>query len=271
MLSQTPTRIVVEPKEYMTMIFGGPGVGKTSWAAQIPGHYFLLTEQGVSGVSVYGSYIFSFPEFETKCIELVEGKESGWRDQRPVEVIVVDVYERLFRLAGQYICETETFIDKGVAKKYKQIEDVPWGRGYGRTTDFLVEKFVKLRLFGFGIVLICHAQDKTFEWNKQDVMTTLIDLSKVPRNGILSQCDASGYFYVEGEEKKDAATGKISSFETGRWMQWQPTFCVPNAKHRLSGFPERLKLERGVGWQTYVDTFEEYAKLETKSERIVES
>lgn len=254
-LAQTPTKIITDPRGYLTAVHGTVGVGKTSFGKQIDGHYFLQTEVGTAGVQVFGDPIFNWHDFIDKGRELVEAKKSGFKDQREIKTIVIDVLEKLFWYAGAEVCATQTFLEKGVPKKYKTIEEPQYGRGYKAAYQLLLKNLEALCLHGFGMLLLSHTKERIVKWGGEDLTHQGFDLPPSACNAIEAACDAIGCFVVEQEIVK-SEEGIVTTIEHGRYQYWQQTF-LRTAKHRLEGFPEKLPLPMGRGWEVYCEAFAE--------------
>ncbi len=257
-LVQEASRIVVDPRKYLTYVYGPPGVGKTSFCSQIDGHYFLSCEPGTSGVSIFGENILSWDDFLAKCGELVEALKSGFTDQRAITTIVIDSYDALWAQCAEVVMKTERFMVKGTLSMFKNVDDVEYGKAYKRVNTIVIEKIKKLKLLGFGVVLIGHQKEKEIEWNGQKVTTVRLALSDSAEQAIVKECDAVGWFTIEREIKKNERL-EIVSVEKGRYAYWQPAFGR-QAKHRLKNFPERLDLPLDNGWGVYEKTFREVAE-----------
>lgn len=260
MLQQTPNAVETDPRKYLTCIHGPAGVGKTSFGAQMPGHYFLKTQVGTKGVQVYGEPILSWEGFIEKCSELGQGLKEGWKDQREVKTVVIDVYEYLYAYAAKWICANQTFYENGVKQKFSRIEDVPYGKGYTRTNELLLEKLNRLMLLGFGVLVISQSKERPIKWRGQNFQAYAPNLPPTARDGLIGECDAVGFFNVEESTSKNEA-GEVIQREEGRTMYWQSTFLI-TAKHRLDGFPQSLPLPKGHGYETYLRTFQETLKGE---------
>lgn len=254
-LAQTPTEIITDPRGYLTAVHGTVGIGKTSFGAQIPGHYFSLTEVGTAGVQVFGDPIFNWRGFIEKAKELIAAKEAGFKEQREVTTIVVDTLENLFGYAGDEVCATQTFVEKGVAHKFTKIDDVPYGKGYKAAYTLLLRNLEALRLHGFGMLLLSHTKNRIVKWGGEELTHQGFNLPPSVADAVEGACDAIAQFVVE-EEIVKTEEGVVTTIESGRYMYWQPTF-LRVAKHRLEGFPEKLPLPMYKGWQVYVDAFRE--------------
>lgn len=265
MLVQQPVPIQTDPRNYLTLIHGIAGIGKTTFGSQIEGHYFFLTEKGTEGVSVYGHPILAWdtPDlnedkdktpkgFLQSCGELLQGRKA--EGVRQVKMVVVDTIENLIELAGVWICKNRTFPEKGVHHKFDYIDDVPWGKGYKAASQLILGKLNKLMLEGFGVLLISHTAERHVKWAGQDLTKYGPNLTPKTERYIVDACGAVGHFVIDQTTKKDEE-GKIVKVEEGRYAFWQPAF-LRVAKHRLTAFPEKLELHRDTMWPDYCATFE---------------
>ena len=269
MLQQVPSEIVTDPRKYLTLIYGIAGVGKTEFASQIPGHYFFCTEAGTEGVRIFGDPILSWDGFLDKCDEVVAVKNAGWKDpegkaMREILTIVVDTYENLYSYGGDWICKHQTFPQKGAQLKVTRIEDAPYGKGYTRTNELLIGKLNKLMLSGFGVLVISHSKERPVTWRGQESQAYGPKLPPSAADGIIDACGAVSFFNTEEKTDKDAE-GIITRVEEGRYMYWQNSFLI-RAKHRLPGFPAKLPLPRRLGYQTYLDAFENTLRSKESAE-----
>lgn len=265
-LAQEPTPVVTDPRGYMTALIAGPGVGKTSFCAQIPGHYFFYTPNaGTEAVQVFGDPILTWKGFIEKAGELIEAKKNNFKDQRKVEVCIIDTLGDLFGYAGIEVCATQTFLEKGVPRKYAKVDDVMWGKGFKAAYELLLRNLGTLHLNGFGIFLVSHTKERIVKWAGDDYHHRGFNLPPSAANAIQAACGAIGHFVIEEEIKRNDAR-EIVKIEQGRFMYWQPSF-LRLAKHRLKGFPEKLPLPMDKGWETYCKAFKETVE-KIKSGRV---
>ena len=252
-LAQEPTPRIVDPRSYLSCLYGESGVGKTTFGSTVDGHYFLFTEAGGSGVSVYGESVVDWPTFLAKGAELIKAKNAGWEGQREIKTVFIDTIDSLLEYAGDWICQNETFVEQGKASKFSKIDDVPWGKGYKRLAQLVLSKIQRLRLAGFGVFLIGHQKERIVKWRGQDLTRVGFNMTPSVADTFQAACDAIGYAAVEETVQKGAA-GEVESVETGRYVYWQPTF-LRLAKHRLRGFPARVEFKLDTAWDSYVEAF----------------
>lgn len=262
-IRQTASKIVQDPRKYLTLVYGDAGVGKTTFCSQIPGHYFVITEAGTHGVEVVGHQIFSWNEFLETCALICEQKLRGWKDKednpvREVTTFVIDDIEHLFWLCGEHICATTSFMDSGKLIKYDRIEDVGWGKGYKRACEYLLKPLNKLLLKGFGMVITGHVRTREIKWRGQPMTTYNIALPPSVAQAIIDACGAVGYMTIEETYKKDGNNNVITT-EKERRCYWQKEF-LRESKHKLANFPEYTLLNHdkrkgSLGWENYLTAF----------------
>lgn len=275
-LSQVTTEIVTDPREYLTCIYGDAGVGKTTWCKQIPGHYFAICEVGTQGLEVFGHKIIAWSTQETDdedrpmgfrqlIGELIQAKKDGWKDQREIQVLIIDTLDKLIDMLGVFLCQTTKFMDNGVLTKYDRISDVTWGKGYARIREYFIRAINHLMLQGFGVVLVSHVKERQIKWRGQAVTAYGLSLAGSIAEAIMSEVSALGYCGLELDTRKNEE-GEIESIEQERFISWDGPFLRP-AKHRLEQFPKTtpLKLDTGVegelnGYKLYVAAFKEAAE-----------
>jgi len=135
------------------LLYGGEGIGKSSWASDIPGAIFLSTENGLDELDCE-----SFPKVNSYR-EFLENLEALQDDKSPYRAIVIDTMTNLERLIQEYVCSSEGGM--------KSIEVV--GGGYGKGYTFVAEEVKRLTLAfdslhdkGWGIFILAHSKAETF-------------------------------------------------------------------------------------------------------------
>lgn len=130
---------------FRILVYGVPGIGKTTFASHAPSALIVQLEKGAHRLNcAKTSHVKSFEEFLRFLWEV--------KDNDKYETIVLDSLDALERLATLKICKEE-----GVAK----ISDVPYGRGWAMVGDLMnnvLEKLDVIQECGKNIILIAHSK-----------------------------------------------------------------------------------------------------------------
>ena len=133
------------------LVYGPEGVGKTTFAAQMPGAVFIDTEGSTKHMDVAR---FDAPDDLTDVIDqlnyvLGHPKEIG--------TVVIDTVDWLEKLIFNMVC---------VEKKIQNIEDIGYGKGYVYAKQKMQQLLEMMQLIvdaGVNVCLVCHSMIRKFE------------------------------------------------------------------------------------------------------------
>ena len=133
------------------LVYGPEGVGKTTFAAQMPGAVFIDTEGSTKHMDVAR---FDPPEDITDVIE-----QLNYVLGHPQEIgtVVIDTVDWLEKLIFNAVC---------VEKKIQNIEDIGYGKGYvyaKQKMQQILELLDAIVARGVHVVLVCHSMIRKFE------------------------------------------------------------------------------------------------------------
>jgi len=142
------------PSPLRILVYGTPGIGKTTWAARIPGALFLSCEDGGGDMDYARIDLGRWADL-TGTLEEIErdGLPDGYR------ALVLDTVNGFAEKCGEYICHKA---------RVDSLEEV--GGGFGKGFTAVQEEQAKCRdildriraKYSVHIVLIGHAHVKTF-------------------------------------------------------------------------------------------------------------
>ena len=226
--SNEPLRIVVT---------GGPGVGKTTFAAGAPGVVFLLaTVEGAGDLDIPRIPIGSWAALRAAVRQLST-------EEHPYRTVVIDTVDAMERLCWEFLCAKD-----GV----ESISDVKKGFQNGFTfaveeQQGLIADLDKLRAKGIAIIVLAHTMVKRYD----DPEGSPYDRHQLAMNDKASKlwtnwADAVLFAaldvrIVEGTAKTEKDKGKARDVKPARLL-WTEERAAYTAKNRQN-LPESIPLD----------------------------
>ncbi len=141
MLAKVITGPVKKP--HHILVFGGEGVGKSTWASQFPKPIFLSIEDGSNHLDVARLFPKSTTDILATIAELI-------KSDHPYETLVLDSADHLEIIIWGEVCK-----DSGKPN----IADIPWGGGYVQALNRWKEIIEALKILRerMNIVWIAHS------------------------------------------------------------------------------------------------------------------
>jgi hypothetical protein len=135
------------------LLYGRSKIGKSTWASKIPNAVFLVTDPGLDEIAAFKvpaeGVMKSWKELLEACREIAEGKH-------PFKTIIIDSIDIAYQLCCQQICEDHQ-------EKFWTDGDLAYGKGPAKIRNEMYRMLLKLCQLPYGLVLISHSMEKTFE------------------------------------------------------------------------------------------------------------
>lgn len=236
-LSLNDVKTVTADRPPCVLIYGQPGIGKTTLASEFPDPIFLQVEVGTPK----GKKLASFGHLDTldKVYEAIAALDN---DDHEFRTLVLDSVTALEEAIWAYLC---------AKNKWATLETPGYGRGYKEALTEFRKVLTKIKDLGhrrgMAVVLIAHAKIAEFPDPIAGAYSRLQpDIHKECAQELESEMDAilalkTDVDIVEAQGKGDIATGgdQVYAYCRGR----------PNilAKNRFR-MPPKLKINEGSGF-----------------------
>ena len=173
---------------YTVLLYGQPKTGKTTTAAQFPQALLCAFETGYLAIpGVIAQPVNKWSEFK----QILKQLDSDQAHQQ-FKNVIVDTVDIAYDLCEKYVCN-----QNGVST----IGDLAYGKGYALAKKEFDEALRRIPQMGYGLVMISHAQDKTFKDENGDEYQQIVPtLANQPRLVVDRMSDIIGYAHPFQEE-----------------------------------------------------------------------
>ncbi|MCU0659683.1 MAG: ATP-binding protein [Polyangiaceae bacterium] len=218
-------------------LFGVPGVGKSTFAAQAPNPIFLCAEDGAGFLDAQ-----AFPKV-LSWQDALDAIEVLLREEHPFKTLVIDTLDALESLCWEHVCRMH---GNG---KTRSIEDFGYGRGYQHaveTWEQLLRRLEQLQAKrGMHLVLIAHAVARDHKDPDHDAWKRwTMKLHSKSADVIAGWVDAVLFAAPEMVAKKEGL--KTRGFATGERLLYTQAAGSHEGKNRY-GLPPSMPLD----WSTF--------------------
>lgn len=215
LLDIAPHQVSRDMRGYSVFFYGEPKSGKTTIASRFPNHLILAFEKGYSAIpGAMAQPVNSWGEFKKLLRQL---KDPQVKEK--FETIIVDTVDIAWDYVEKYICANNN-VDA--------LTDVPWGKGFKFAAKEFDESLRMIVQLGYGLVLISHAEDKSFtDESGKEYNQIVPTLDKRPRNIVSRLCDIIGYARSVQDEAGNLST-KLFLRGTPRFMAGSRFKYIPD-------------------------------------------
>lgn len=238
-------------KNIKMVLYGEPGVGKSTFAAGAPRTFFITTDGNYE-------YLEDFcgmrAEDHQQCFSWAEMKKAFARDFNNYDTIVVDLLEDSYLWADNEFCRDN---------KLLHISDLGYGKGYGILGNEFFIEYQKLLALPKNIILIMHGVTEVLK-DRRGVEYSKYGPSKLLRDKIVTQLEGRVRFFVRAYA--EASEGPDGRLQTKRYLSLSPDGHTEYGITRglSSDAPHSIPLD----WNAFVTTIDQYTLKADQPERV---
>ena len=193
LLNLEPHKVSRDLSGYITYIYGPKKIGKTTFAAQMPGMLLCAFEKGYNALAgVIAQDITNWGEMRMVAAQLKKPEVK-----KKFKGVAIDTIDIAVDLATKYVCGREN-VDT--------ISQIPWGGGWTMVKKELEECFRSITQAGYAVIFISHDKDKTFKKEDGTEFNQIVPTISATYNEIISgMVDIYGYAHsiiVDGQPKR---------------------------------------------------------------------
>ena len=205
-------------EENLTLIYGAPKVGKSTFCSGLDNPLFLDTESGLNNLEVYKIGIDSWETFKEAYKEL-----KAQQGKLPFNTLVIDTIDNLWQMCSDYICK---------ANKVVHESELEWGKGYAMIKREFNMALAAYRQLGMGVIYTSHAEAREITTRVGKYNRYEPTMAKKCAEAILPSVDF--ILYAESQESKDGTENRVIHTKPSKY--W-------NAGDRTGKLPEEIPLD----------------------------
>lgn len=220
-LAETP-----QLNKLVWMIYGAPGIGKSTLFSKFKNALFLYTDPGLSFISGFKNPVESWKAFKDAVKELMAEKTPRYG------IVVVDTVDLLWAQCVDHICR---------ARGIEHQSDEAWGKGYDmieREFKVPIQQLCMLKDRGCGVAFISHATEVEIRGRIVKTSKVVPTLAKKARGIVMPLCDVVGYCGFSLAQNQDV------DLDSPRYLFFKPDETL-EAKDRTKVLPNKCLLDIG--------------------------
>jgi len=178
--------------------------------------------------------VHSWDEFLDFASLVETDKPTTFGDGNPIQTIVIDVVDLLFRM-----CQEDTCSTLGIESPSELSHGKGWDRLYGE----FVRVISKMRRWPYGLVVISHERDREFKTKGKQTHRKEPDIGQGGFRALSSLSDLILYAHSNEHTIIDKATGEIQGTEEKRTLLCHPTSWAVAGGRMSHLLPEMIELD----------------------------
>lgn len=214
------SEITAELDKAFWVVYGPPGVGKSTFVSEFPDPIFATTEQAHRHLNIFNRPISGWKDFQMFVLEMQSKDGARFRS------IGVDTVDLLYKMCLEQVCS-----DNGM----EHPSDEEWGKGYDLVNTAFQREIIKLTLLSKGIFFVSHSKTKDVTARNMKYTKTVPSMSNGCHKIILPLVDIEAYIGFSSND----VSHRAAIFEPRESLE---------AKDRFGRFPKEVVLPKGKSY-----------------------
>lgn len=206
-------------EDEITLIYGAPKIGKSTFCAGFENALFLDTETGLKNLSTYRVSIDSWETFISTYADLKAQVQSG---KCPFKPLIFDTIDNLYQMCMDYICKKNGL---------KHPSDLEYGKGWNMVRQEFNVAMQAYKALDLGVIYVSHADSTEIKSRVGSYTRYDVSMPGQANKIIVPSCDI--IMFAHAIQDKDGS--EIRVLETKPSQFW-------NAGDRTGKLPETLPL-----------------------------
>lgn len=220
-------------EDMITLIYGAPKVGKSTFCSQFDSPLFLDSEAGLRSLSTYNVSIGSWEDVIEVYKELLALKKSG---KMPYKTLVFDTIDNFYTYCMEHTCK---------ANKINHPSDLDYGKGWNMVKVAFVNAMNAFKALGLGVVYVAHTVEKEIRTRAGSYTRYDAAIAGQAYNVITASCDFILYAAIEsipeGGERRILHTKPCEYWNAGDKTGRLPPEIELNANAFLAAYNTAMK------------------------------
>jgi hypothetical protein len=240
----------VQLRPFISVLYGTPGVGKTTFAAKAPDTLFFKIEDGLDGIESAKYPVTEDRDLFKSVHEVIKALNAVLTEDHDFTTLAIDSLSALEKLIWEAVS----------AEQSTPIAEIPYGRGYDMAMVYWHQIFELIELIrgkrNMIIILIGHCKiKKVLDPMSDDYERYMLDLQDKPSAYLTKWSDM--ILFADQEiltTQKDAGFNKKTTKAIGGH---RVLYTVEDPKYMAKnryGLPPKIALDWNKFWQTFMNS-----------------
>ena len=231
-LPTTKSQPVHRFEDEITLIYGAPKVGKSTFCSQFEAPLFLDSESGLRNLETYNISISCWQDAIDAYDALSEAKKKG---ELPFKTLVFDTINNFYLMCMEHVCKKN-----GIAHP----TDLDYGKGWSMVRIPFTNLMNAYKNLGLGIVYVAHATERNIKTRKGEYTRYDAAIAGQVYELIVGSCDFVLYAVIDSDtngERRILRTKPCEFWNAGDKTGKLPPELPLDAKEFLKAYNDAIK------------------------------